>query len=201
MTFCIKDHVKRVILTDEQINNVIDLYRNGNSIRQVAKEIGLSFTKVRNTLIENKVRLREEGMTEGPKFVLPRDEGYLEKLENMYQDGISIKNIAKAHKHSYYGTRTLLLNHNVRLRNHETVVLTKDKKEMVKRQTRLLTDTDIAEMEYMIMNEGYTIHQAADKFNVSVYVAKRALTVFMKKRDVVNRLEVIDDSYQEGDED
>jgi len=74
-----------VKFTSFDINNIISLYRDGNSVKSIAKKYSVTDKVIRKRLTDNNISIN----TKFNNVILPSD-----KIVHLYQKGVSVKRLA-----------------------------------------------------------------------------------------------------------
>lgn len=109
--------MEKLILSEEQINKIIELYKSGLSYAKIQGETGIDANKVKRTLMEYNVPLRphkigceiRRGFTEYEK----------EQIIKLYTSGIGLTTICKRFSCSPIPTKNMLKDMGVKIRNTE----------------------------------------------------------------------------------
>lgn len=109
--------MKKLILSEDQINQIIELYKSGLSYVRIQDETGIDANKVKRTLKEYNVQLRPHKVgDEIRRSFTPEEETEIVRL---YNSGVGVTTITKMFKCSPIPTRNLLKKNGVKLRNAE----------------------------------------------------------------------------------
>lgn len=115
----------------ETINDIILMYNNGNSIEKIGALKGLSGSKIRKTLKENKIKIRNR-----TEAALIKDRSYkkhkelhkeiVEQIISLYAVGFSLNKISKTVRISVRQVKYNLIQNNVRIRSIKETIFLQD---------------------------------------------------------------------------
>lgn len=146
------------VLSEEIINEVCKLYRDGFGYRNIAMKLGLSDTRVRNVLIKNVADYKEIANSRNTK-ILHEEEA--EEMVRMYGNKRSIAEICKVCGRGYACVYKMLKKH---YPNFEQVA--NERFASNNRDVKALTDADI-ELIIKLYDNGETLKTIAKRFNKS----------------------------------
>ena len=109
--------MKKIILSEDQVKQIIELYQSGLSYVKIQKHTGINANKVKKTLKEYGVPFRPHKAGDEIRRSFTKEEE--EQIIKMYKEGIGLTTIAKVFKCSPIPTRRMLKEHGVHLRNTE----------------------------------------------------------------------------------
>lgn len=109
--------MRKIILSEDQIDKIIEFYKSGLSYARIQDETGIDANKIKRTLKEYNVQLRPHKTGEEiRREFTPEEEA---EIVRMYEMGIGVTTITKLFKCSPIPTRNLLKKNGVKLRNTE----------------------------------------------------------------------------------
>ena len=109
--------VRKIILSDAQVEQITELYKSGLSYAKIQEKTGIDANKVKRTLKEYNVQLRpyKTGEEIRRSFTLEEEK----QIVKMYKNGMGITTITKLFNCSPIPTRNLLKKNGIELRNAE----------------------------------------------------------------------------------
>lgn len=109
--------MKKIVLSEEQVNKIIELYRSGLSYVNIQNATGIDANKVKRTLKEYNVQLRPHKSGNEIRRSFTADEE--KEIVKLYNEGVGVTTITKIFNCSPIPTRNLLVKNGVKLRNAE----------------------------------------------------------------------------------
>lgn len=109
--------MKKIILSEEQVNNIIELYESGLSYDKIQELTGINHNKVKRTLKEYNVPMRPHKTGDEIRRSFTQAEEI--KIEKLYENGIGLTTICKQFGCSSIPTKNMLKERGVKLRNAE----------------------------------------------------------------------------------
>ena len=107
--------MEKIILSDDQVNQIIELYKSGLSYDKIQHKTGINANKVKRTLKEYNVQLRPfKSGDEIRRSFTPEDE---KQIIELYNSGVGLTTIRKLFDCSPVQTRKMLENNGVKIRN------------------------------------------------------------------------------------
>lgn len=109
--------MRKIILSEDQIDKIIELYKSGLSYDRIQDETGIDANKIKRTLKEYNVQLRPHKTGEEiRREFTPEEEA---EIVNAYNNGIGLTTIAKMYNCSPTPTKNMLKRKGVKIRNKE----------------------------------------------------------------------------------
>jgi DNA invertase Pin-like site-specific DNA recombinase len=146
------------VLSEDVINEVCKLYRDGFGYRNIAMQLGLSDTRVRNVLIKNITDYKEIARTRNTKILHEQD---IIDIARMYGNKRSIADICKVCRRGYAAVYKILSEH---YPNFEQVA--NERFASNNRDVKILTNSDIEQI-IKLYQDGETLKVIAKRFNKS----------------------------------
>lgn len=158
------------VLSDEIINEVCQLYRDGFGYRKIAMQLGLSDTRVRNVLKKNITDYKEIARSRNTK-ILHDDE--VVEIVKMYANKRSIAEICKVCGRGYAKIYNILKKH---YPNFEKVA--NERFASNNRDIKVFTDDEIEQMT-RLYKDGETLANISERFNKSRPVIAKILRKYI----------------------
>lgn len=109
--------MKKIILSEDQINQIIELYKSGLSYDRIQDKTGINANKVKRTLKEYNVQLRSFKNGEEIRRSFTHEEET--EIIKAYNNGVGLTSIAKMFNCSPVPARNMLIKNGVKIRNKE----------------------------------------------------------------------------------
>lgn len=109
--------MRKIILSEDQIDKIIELYKSGLSYAKIQNETGIDANKIKRTLKEYNVQLRPYKTGEEiRRSFSPKEEA---EIINAYISGIGLTTISKMYNCSPVPTKNMLKSKGIKIRNKE----------------------------------------------------------------------------------